>query len=55
MESLFGDFVSGWLCMKHPCGAAAEAITGTERRGEAAGTSHFPEKDSLLKDVLDLN
>lgn len=42
--------------MKRPCGVAAEAITGTERRQLAHRCfGNLPEKDSLLKDVLDLN
>ena len=49
-ESLFGDFVSGWVCVKLPCGAAAEAIRGTEKQLAHRCLGNFPQKDSLLKD-----
>lgn len=63
VEGLSGDFVSGWVCVKHPRSATAEAITGTrrerkrERERQLAYNclEHFPETDSPLKSVLDLN
>lgn len=33
VESLFGDFASGWVRTNHPRGVTAEAIMRTERRG----------------------
>lgn len=43
--------------MKHPHGVAAEAITGTERRGSwhISASKMLQRRILFLKDVLDLN